>query len=67
MTRKPPPPKYVPRKTEPPRVIVGLDGVSRKIVYYVDGEVKSREVLDRPIQPCKNIPIYFKAGRPRRT
>lgn len=33
------PPKYVPPKTLPPRVIMGLDGVKRIIVYAVSGEV----------------------------
>lgn len=40
-----PPPKYTPPKTLPPRVVVGVDGVRRMIVYSVDGEVIRKTVL----------------------
>lgn len=43
------PPKYVPVKTCPPKRVVGLDGVTRIIVYDCEGAVVSKQVLDVPL------------------
>jgi hypothetical protein len=58
-----PPPKYIPSKTLPPRVIVGADGISRKIVYYVTGERKSAEVVPCEVKTCTAVPVYCKSRR----
>lgn len=50
------PPKYTPPKSLPPRVVTGMDGVKRLIVYSEEGSVIRKEIRASDPNPDRRVP-----------